>query len=122
MKKVTSWLLFGLLGLALSGRALGQTDSKPSPAPDATEKTGSASKDAVIPTRDTVIQQKATANPMKVSNPENVHVKPILTPEQKESEKSRKKYEKHQRKEQKKAEKEQRKRMHDSAKAHSTVK
>ena len=122
MKKVPSLLLIGFLGLALTGRAMGQAESKPSPAPDASEKTGSASRDTVVPARDTVIQQKATANPMKLSNPENVHVKPIKTPEQKQSEKSRKQYEKHQRKEQKKAEKEQHKRMHDSAKAHSTVK
>ena len=123
VKKVTKLLLLGLLGLVFVGRAMAQADTKPSSSPpDATEKTGSASKDVVIPARETVVQQKATANPMKLSNPENVQVKQIKTPEQKESEKSRKQYEKHQRKEQKKAEKEQHKRMHDSAKAHSTVK
>ena len=122
VRKVTKLLVFGLLGLVIAGRAMGQADSKPSPSPpDATEMTGSASKDTVIPARETVVQQKATANPMKLSNPANVQVKQIKTPEQKESDKSRKQYEKHQRKEQKKAEKEQHKRMHDSAKAHSSV-
>ena len=118
VKKFTTLLLLNILGLVLTGRAMAQTDTNPAPnPPDATQKPAS-SKDTVVPTRDTVIQQKATANPMKLSNPENVQVKPLKTPEQKESDKSRKKYDKSQKKAQKKAEKEQRKAASQASKAH----
>lgn len=122
VRKVTSLLLFSFLGLVLTGRGIAQADANPSPiSPDTSQKTGNPSKDTVIPAKDTVIQQKATANPMKLSNPENVQMKQMQTPEQQASDKSRKKYEKRQRKEQKKAEKAQKKAMKESAKAHSTV-
>ncbi len=106
------------MALVVAGRAVAQAEAKPAPNPtDATQKAGS-DKDTIIPTKDTVIQQKATANPMKLSNPENVKVKQVLTPEQKEADKSRKKYEKAQQKEHKKAEKAQKKQASQASKAH----
>jgi hypothetical protein len=122
VKEFTTLLLFSVLGLVLTGRAMAQTDTNPAPTPpDATQKTGTA-KETVIPAKDTVKQEKATANPMKLSNPENVKVKQIKTPEQKESDKSRKKYEKYQHKEQKKQAKAEKKARNEANKSHATGK
>jgi hypothetical protein len=113
-------MVFGILGLGLACRAMGQADAKPAPAPtspDGSQNVGSA-KDTVVPTIDTVKVQKATANPTKLSNPENLKTKPLMTPEQKEANKSRKKYEKQQKKAQKKTEKSQKKAASQASKAH----
>jgi hypothetical protein len=123
VKNFTTLLIFSVLYPALAGGSMAQTDTNSSPSPpDATQKAGTATKDTVVPAKETIQQQKATANPMKVSNPENIKVKPTQTVEQNESNKARKKYEKYQHKEQKKEEKAQKKANNEAKKSHATGK
>lgn len=107
-----------MLGLGVSNRAMGQADANSAPKPADAKQKPAADKETVIPTIDTVKVQKATANPMGLSNPENVKTKPVLTPEQKEADKTRKKFEKQQKKAAKKAEKERHKAASQASKAH----
>jgi hypothetical protein len=115
--KIFTLLFISMLAVGSASRVMGQANSTSTPVPEGSQKTVS-DKDTVVPTIDTVKVQKATANPMKLSNPENVKTKPVMTPEQKQADKARKKYEKQQRKAAKKSEKAQHKAANQASTAH----